>query len=117
LQSASAQIALTYWLLAEVGRAQEPVEEAVARAAESAHEPTLANTYFLKALLEMLRGDAIAARRAAETVVELGRSSSSAMVAEGAVCSAWGERSARRQHRQDIARPLRHTAAMETALT
>jgi hypothetical protein len=52
----SAIIALTYWLLGEVGRAQERVEEAVARTAESAHEPTLANTYFLKALLEMLRG-------------------------------------------------------------
>ncbi len=88
--SASAQIALTYWLLGEVGRAQERVEEAVARAAESAHEPTLANTYFLKALLEMLRDDAAAARRAAETVVELGRKLEMAlMVAEGAVCSAW----------------------------
>jgi predicted ATPase len=86
----SAIIALTHWLLGEVGRAQERMEEAITRAAESAHEPTLANTHFLKALLEMLRGDPTAARRAAETVVELGRKLDLAlMVAEGAVCSAW----------------------------
>jgi predicted ATPase len=87
---ASAIIALTHWLLGEVGRAQERMEEAIARAAESAHEPTLANTYFLNALLEMLRGDAAAARSAAETVLELGRKLELAlMVAEGAVCLAW----------------------------
>jgi predicted ATPase len=87
---ASAIIALTYWLLGEVDRARERIEEAIARAAESAHEPTLANTYFLNALLEMLRGDAAAARRAAEPVVELGGKLGLAlMVAEGAVCSAW----------------------------
>jgi predicted ATPase len=87
---ASAIIALTYWLLGEVDRARERMEEAVARAVESTHEPTLANTFFLKALLEMLRGDPRATRRAAETVVELGRKLELAlMVAEGAVCSAW----------------------------
>jgi predicted ATPase len=108
--SASAQAALTYWFLGEVVRAQERMEEAVAHAAESAHEPTLANTYFLKALFEMLRGDAVAARRAAETVVELGRKVELALlVAEGAVCSAWA--SARLSDSNSGTTELRHAIA------
>jgi predicted ATPase len=86
----TAVLALTYWLLGEVDRGRERMEEAVTRAAESAHEPTVANTHFLKALFEMLRGDARAARRAAGTVIELGRMLElTLMVAEGAICSAW----------------------------
>jgi tetratricopeptide (TPR) repeat protein len=68
-----ALLAPTIWLLGDVGRAREMMEEAVTRAALSRHEPTVANTHFLKALFEMLRGDATTVRIAAETVAELGR--------------------------------------------
>ena len=54
-------------------RARELMDEAVARAVESAHAPTLANTYYCQAMLEILRDDAEAARRAAEAVVALSR--------------------------------------------
>jgi tetratricopeptide (TPR) repeat protein len=85
--AASVIFALTLWQIGEIGRAEERVKEALARAAESAHEPTVANTYFTKALLEMLRGDAGGARRAAETVVELGgRLELALMMAEGGAC-------------------------------
>ena len=88
--AATAILALTCWLLGEVGRARERIAEAVARAAESAHEPSVANTHFLKALFEMLRGNAPAARRAAETAIELGRKLElTVILAEGTICSAW----------------------------
>jgi class 3 adenylate cyclase/tetratricopeptide (TPR) repeat protein len=83
-------LALTNWFLGEVGRGRELMDEAIARAVESVHEPTVANTYFLKALFEMLCGDAAAARNGAETVVELGRKLElPLMVLGGALCSAW----------------------------
>jgi predicted ATPase len=85
-----ALLAPIIWLLGDVGRGRELMEEAVARAAESDHGPTAANTYFLKALFEMLRGDAAAVRSAAETVTELGRKLDlPVMVLEGDLCSAW----------------------------
>jgi tetratricopeptide (TPR) repeat protein len=83
-------LALSYWLLGEVDRARERIAEAVARAAESSHETTVANTHIMKALFEMIRGDAPAARRAAETAIELGgKLQLTLMVAEGTICSAW----------------------------
>ena len=87
---ATAILALTNWLLGNFGRARELMEQAVARATEGGHEPTLANTCFLNALYGMLRGDATAAGRAAETIVELAQKLELAdVVAEGAMCSAW----------------------------
>jgi len=68
---ATVNLAHTNWLLGEVGRVRELIEEAVARAVESGHVPTLANTYNYQAMFEILRGDAGVARRAAETLVEL----------------------------------------------
>jgi predicted ATPase len=88
--AAHSMLALTNWFLGDVGRGRALMEEAIARAIESAHEPTAANTYFLKVLFEIFRGDAAAARSAAETVTELGRKLElPTMVAEGALCSAW----------------------------
>ena len=68
---ARAYLANTKWQLGEVGPARALVEEAVAHAIETGHVPTLVNTYFHKALFEIVRGDAGVARRDAETVVEL----------------------------------------------
>ena len=70
---ATAYLAHTSWQFGEVERARELIDEAVARAVETAHAPTLAQIYQFKALLEIFRGDATAARQAAETVVRLGR--------------------------------------------
>ena len=59
--------------LVKSGRARALIEEGVARAVETGHVPTLANTYTYKILFEELHGSASAVRRAAETLVELGR--------------------------------------------
>ena len=88
--AATSYLALAAWCFGDVGRARELMDEAVARAVESAHAPTLANTYFLQALLEILRDDAEAARRAAEAVVALSREHGLALyLALGALPSAW----------------------------
>ena len=71
--AAAAYLAWTNWLLGEVGRARELIEESVARAAEAAHVPTLANCLTVKGLLEMLRGDAEAALEVGKTTVEFAR--------------------------------------------
>ena len=47
--AATAYLALAAWCLGDVARARELMDEAVARAVESAHAPTLANTYTHKA--------------------------------------------------------------------
>ena len=66
-------LALANWFLGEVGRARELIEDAAARAVESAHVPTQANFQHFKALFEIVRGDAEAARRAAEITIGLSR--------------------------------------------
>ena len=47
--AATAYLALAAWCFGDVARARELMDEAVARAVESAHAPTLANTYFYQA--------------------------------------------------------------------
>ena len=49
------------------------IEEAIARAFETAHPLTLANAYWYKASLEALRGDAAGALHNATRVIELSR--------------------------------------------
>ncbi len=66
-------LGVSAWCLGDVRRARELMDEARSGAVESAHAPTLALTYHLQALLEILRDDAEAARRAAETLVALCR--------------------------------------------
>ncbi len=89
--AATSYLALAAWCLGDVGRARELMNEAVARAVESAHAPTLANTYVIQqALLEILRDDADAARRDAEAAVALSREHGLALhLAFGALQSAW----------------------------
>jgi predicted ATPase len=70
---AKAFLAQTTWALGEVTRARVLIEENIARAVETAHAPTLANTNLYKALLETLRGDADGASRDATEVLELSR--------------------------------------------
>jgi hypothetical protein len=64
-------LAITKWQLGEIGPARPLTEEPVAHAIETDHVPTLVNTYMFKARVEMVRGDAGAARRDAEIDVKL----------------------------------------------
>jgi predicted ATPase len=76
--------------LGDVGRAQELVDEAAARAVESAHVPTFANTYIAETWLEILRDDADAVIRAAEALVALSRQHGVALyLTMGVLTAAW----------------------------
>jgi predicted ATPase len=83
-------LAITKWHLGEVGPARALIEEAVAHAIETGHVPTLVATYYLEANFEIVRGDAGAARRAAEIVVKLSQENALTLfTALGALQSAW----------------------------
>jgi predicted ATPase len=88
--AARAYLAITKWQLGEVGAAQALIDEAVAHASETGHVPTRVLTHCLKAYFEIVRGDAGAARRDAEIVVELSQENALALfTAWGALQSAW----------------------------
>jgi class 3 adenylate cyclase/tetratricopeptide (TPR) repeat protein len=88
--SATFFLAHARWQLGEVGRARELIEDAVARAVESAHAPTQTNAYCHKALFEIFRGDAAATLGAAQAVVELSREHGLAnFLALGKLSSGW----------------------------
>jgi predicted ATPase len=90
--AARAFLALTKWPLGEVGPARVLIEEAVARAIETGHAPTLGITYWSKAYLEMVRGDAAAARRDADVIVKISRESALTEYAHlGALASTWAD--------------------------
>jgi predicted ATPase len=87
---ATGHLAVTNWLLGEAGPAWKLVEEAIARAVESAHAPTLANAYWFKALFDAFRDDAEAAQRASESVLEVSRAHGLGLfLALGALSSSW----------------------------
>ena len=87
---ATVYLGTTKWMLGEIGRARELIEEAVVRAGESDHVPTRSTTYAYKTLFETFRSDAEAARRAAETLLELSRQHGIALyLTLGALHSAW----------------------------
>jgi predicted ATPase len=88
--AARVYLAVTTWLLGDVGPARGLVEEAVAQAMETNHLPTLVNTHFNKANFEIVCGDAGAAQRDAEIVVKLAQENALALYASwGALQSAW----------------------------
>jgi predicted ATPase len=103
-------LAITKWHLGEVGPARALIEEAVAQAIEIDHVPTLINTYFYKAHVEVVRCDAAAARRDAEIVVKLSQENAVAFYAGvGALQSAWA--SARLDDRKTGVKELRQALA------
>jgi class 3 adenylate cyclase/predicted ATPase len=109
----TAHLAHASWHLGEIERARELIDEAVARAVESAHAPTLANTYHYKALFEIIRGDAEAARDAAQTLVELSREHGLALfLSEGTASLGWAR--ARLGDRETGVRELRESIAAHT---
>jgi len=88
--AARAYMAIATWLLGEIGPARTLIEEAVAHAIETGHVPTLVNVHSFKARFEIIRGDAEAARREAEIVVELSQENALTLyTALGALQSAW----------------------------
>jgi class 3 adenylate cyclase/predicted ATPase len=88
--TATAYLAQANWLLGDVGRARELMEEAITRAVETAHVPTQANIYYFKAVFEMLRGDAAVTSHTAEALLELSRTHSLPLyVTLGLLCSSW----------------------------
>ncbi len=106
-------LAITKWLLGEVGPARALIEEAVAHAIEAGHVPTLVNTYRFKAQFEIIRGDAIAARDTADIVVKLSQENALTLFAAmGALESAWA--SARLDGRETGATGLRQALAAIT---
>ncbi len=86
---ATVYLALAHWLLGEEP-ARKLIEAAIARAIESAHAPTLAIAYWFKALFDAVRDDADAGRRAADSLLEVGRRHGlSQYLAQGALFSGW----------------------------
>jgi predicted ATPase len=111
--AARASLAITKWQLGEVGPARALIEEAVTHAIETDHVPTLAITYVHKALFEMVRDDAGAARRDGEILVKLGQENALTLfTALGAFQSAWA--SARLDGRGTGATELRQALAAYT---
>jgi predicted ATPase len=70
---ASTYLAVTNWLLGDVGDTRARMEQGIARAIETNHVTTQVNVYQWTATFEILSGDFDAARRAAQAVVELAR--------------------------------------------
>jgi predicted ATPase len=88
--AATLYLALTKWLVGEPGPAGKLAEEAIARAIESAHAPTLAIAYWFKAMFDAFRDDAEAARRAADSALEVSRAHGLGFyLVAGALFSSW----------------------------
>ena len=66
-------LAITSWQLGEVDRARELIEGSKRRAIELEHPTSMATPLYLNSVLELLRGDAAAALRAAGALEALGR--------------------------------------------
>jgi predicted ATPase len=83
-------LAHAFWQLGKPGQAHELMEEAVARAVDPPRPQTPTNAHHFKAVFEIYRGDAEAARRDAEIVVELSRQHGLALfLAWGTVALCW----------------------------
>ena len=88
--AAMCYLGIANWQLGDLPMARELIEAALAAARASDHVPTLANTYSFAALLELVRGNAEAAGRAAEACVELSREHElSLYLAVGRACAGW----------------------------
>jgi predicted ATPase len=88
--AAAAYLTLAIWALGDVERARALSDEALARADETTHAPTPANTYHVIALYHMLRGDPETVMRTAKIPLDLGREHGMALyVAYGEIHSSW----------------------------
>ena len=88
--AATGYLGFTIRLLGEVGLARNLIEAANARAVESTHAPTLAMAYVHTAIFDMLRDDAEAGRRAAESSLDVSRAHGLGLfLSLGALYSTW----------------------------
>jgi class 3 adenylate cyclase/tetratricopeptide (TPR) repeat protein len=107
---ATAYLAHVIWYSGEVERARDLIEEAMRRAIDSGHIPTLANTYLFKSLLETIRDDAETTLRDAEALVEIaGKHRLALYLATGSVIRGWAR--ARLGDRKAGVAELRHALA------
>ena len=105
--SARAALAITKWLLGEIGPARALIEQAI----ETDHITTLVHSYMWKAQFEVVRGDAGAARGDAAIVVKLSQENALPLyLGGGALVSAWA--SARLDGREAGATQLRQALAL-----
>jgi predicted ATPase len=96
---ATAYLAHTYWMIGEVARARELIQEIVSSSVQSAHVPTLANAHFWKSLFEILTGDSEATLCASKALTELSREHGMVMFQmHGLMSSNWAR--ARRGERE-----------------
>ncbi len=106
---ATAYLAHAKWQFGELARARELIDQSLARAVDSAHAPTLAIVRHFKVHYDILRGDAAAARRGAEALLEVSREHGITLfLAMGAVSAAWarvqlGDREGVTELRQSVA--------------
>ena len=92
---ATAYLAPTNWIVGNVLRARELIDEAVTRALDSAHVQTMVMVWFFKALLEILRDDAAAAAAAGKRVLDLSQEHAiTQYLAMGSISSGWARASA-----------------------
>jgi predicted ATPase len=68
--AAMAYLAEANWMLGDVTRAHNLIDESVSRSIAAAHVPTLANSYNVRAEYEVFRGDVEAASRAGRIAFE-----------------------------------------------
>ena len=107
---ATAYLAHVIWYSGEVERARDLIEEAMRRAVDSGHIPTLANTYLFKSLLETIRDDAEPTLRDAEALVEIaGKHGLALYLATGSLVRGWAR--ARLGDREAGVAELRHALA------
>ncbi len=111
--AAAVYLALACWLLGEFGKARELIEEAVKRARESGHVPTLAIVHHINGIVEILRGDAGAVFRTSEALVKLSREHQMGLYLDvGSLSSGWAR--ARLGDREAGVRELRQALTDHT---
>jgi class 3 adenylate cyclase/predicted ATPase len=88
--SARVYLALANWSLGDAEPTRKLIEEAVERAVQTDHAPTLANVNWFKVVFDAFRDDAEAAQRAAESILEVSRAHGLGLyLALGALSSCW----------------------------
>jgi ATP/maltotriose-dependent transcriptional regulator MalT len=88
--AAACYLAQTKWYLGEIDHAIELIEESGRRAGESGHPPTRALIYHLRGMFEMQRGNAAAALRVSEALLELAQEHQMALYrGHGSVHASW----------------------------
>lgn len=88
--TAAIYLAMATWILGDAVRSRQLSEEALARAAQSSHVPTVLAIHFFNAYLDTIRGDFEAAHFGAESLARLSREHGTVLYLNGAAMfGAW----------------------------